>query len=161
MLAGACVTLVAAQQPAPQPAQQPTFRSTTRLVVQTIYREGQGRANPIEGLTAKDFVVTEDGQPQEIAFVEFQRLAGTTGSLPALDAAPTPAAPPAAPLAAANRVAVATQTGIAASRPATSATEDRRLLVLYFDSSAMPPPDQCAPTPTRSSSSTSRCSRPT
>ena len=38
-------------------------------------RQGQGRAS-IEGLTAKDFIVTEDGQPQDIAFVEFQRLLG-------------------------------------------------------------------------------------
>ena len=48
---------------------------------------------PVEGLTAQDFVVTEDGQPQDIAFVEFQRLA--TEAAPALqaDAAPAAAAP--------------------------------------------------------------------
>ena len=29
---------------------------------------------PVEGLTADDFVVTEDNEPQDIAFVEYQRL---------------------------------------------------------------------------------------
>ena len=32
------------------------------------------KGKPIEGLTARDFVVTEDGVPQEIAFVEYQKL---------------------------------------------------------------------------------------
>jgi hypothetical protein len=60
----------------PQAAQQlpaPTFRTTTRLIVQTVMvKDKDGR--PIEGLTAKDFIVTEDGQAQMISFVEFQRL---------------------------------------------------------------------------------------
>ena len=29
---------------------------------------------PIEGLTAKDFAVTENGIPQTVAFLEFQKL---------------------------------------------------------------------------------------
>ena len=50
-----------------------TFRSSTRLIVQTVtVKDKDGK--PIEGLTAKDFIVTEDGEPQEIAFVEYQRL---------------------------------------------------------------------------------------
>src|SRR4029450_165306 len=73
----------AAQQQAPQ-TQQPVFRTTTRLIVQTVtVKDKDGKV--VEGLTAKDFTVTEDGQPQDIAFVEFQRMQGTT-----------PAAPPAA-----------------------------------------------------------------
>src|SRR5688572_19199094 len=62
--------------PAPQGAQAPAgdqpqavFRSSTRLVVQNVYvKDREGR--PIEGLTDKDFVVFEDNQRQEIAFVE-------------------------------------------------------------------------------------------
>ena len=55
--------------------------SGTRLVVQTVtVKDKDGK--PIEGLTAKDFVVTEDDEPQEIAFVEFQRLAGRPGIAP-------------------------------------------------------------------------------
>ena len=30
---------------------------------------------PVEGLTAKDFTVTEDGAPQTIRFFEYQKLA--------------------------------------------------------------------------------------
>src|SRR5215216_6993422 len=55
---------------------QAIFRSSTRLVVQTVsVKDKDGK--PVEGLTAKDFIVTEDGQPQDIAFVEFQRIEGT------------------------------------------------------------------------------------
>ena len=60
-----------AQQPAQPPAA--TFRSTTRLIVQTVsVKDKEGK--PIEGLTAKDFIVTEDGEVQTVSFVEFQRL---------------------------------------------------------------------------------------
>src|SRR5207245_8085595 len=66
------VTLAAAQ-PARQAVPPPTFRTGTRLIVQTVsVKDKEGRA--IEGLTAKDFVVVEDGEPQTISFVEFQRL---------------------------------------------------------------------------------------
>src|SRR5688572_16230691 len=65
-----CVSVVSAQQPAPQ---QPTFRASTKLIVTTVVvRNPDG--TPVEGLTADDFVVTEDNEPQEIAFVEYQRL---------------------------------------------------------------------------------------
>ena len=137
--AAACATLVSAQQPAAAAAQQPTFRSITRLVVQTVtVRDKEG--NAVEGLTAKDFTVTEDGQPQEIAFVEFQRLASAPAS-PAAPAAASPAATPAATASIPAAVAPATQTGIASSAPGDIRYRDRRLLVFYFDSSAMPPPD--------------------
>ena len=82
------------QQPATPPADQPIFRSSTRLIVTTVaVKDKDGK--PIEGLTAQDFVITEDGQPQDIAFVEFQRLA--TEAAPALQASTVPAAPAAAP----------------------------------------------------------------
>ena len=62
-----------AQQPAAGDAAGADVRSTTRLIVQTVtVKDKDGK--PIEGLTAKDFVVTEDGEPQTISFVEFQRL---------------------------------------------------------------------------------------
>src|SRR5690242_14011099 len=54
-------------------AQQPTFRSGTKLIVQTVsVKDKDGK--PVEGLTARDFVVTEDGEPQTVSFVEYQRL---------------------------------------------------------------------------------------
>jgi hypothetical protein len=57
-------------------AQQPTFRSGTKLVVQTVnVKDKDGK--PVEGLTARDFVVIEDGEPQAVSFVEYQRLDNT------------------------------------------------------------------------------------
>ncbi|HXH25883.1 MAG TPA: VWA domain-containing protein, partial [Vicinamibacterales bacterium] len=107
-----------------------------RLVVQTITaKDRNGRV--IEGLTAKDFTVTEDGQPQEIAFVEFQRLDTT----PVADPAATQAAAPPLP-ALAPGVARATQVEIATPPPGDIQYRDKRLLVFYFDLSAMPPFDQ-------------------
>jgi len=46
---------------------QATFRTTTQLVVETVaVKDKTGR--PVTGLTAKDFVLTEDGVAQEIKF---------------------------------------------------------------------------------------------
>src|SRR5262245_49721717 len=115
----------------PLAAQQPTFRSTTRLIVQTVtVKDKDGR--PVEGLTAKDFVVTEDGEPQTISFVDFQRL--DTGPITG-----APSQSPAAP-AESRPAAQAPEGRIAApARPGELQYRGRRLLVLYFDVSAMPP----------------------
>jgi len=135
--------VVAAQQtPNTPPAQgAPTFRTTTRLIVQTVSvtdRDGK----PVEGLTAKDFVVTEDGEPQEISFVEFQRIESTAEGVrpeqPAVSQ-PTPAA--AQPASAAATVQPTVPSQISTSQPGDIRYRNRRLVVLYFDLSAMPPPD--------------------
>jgi VWFA-related protein len=111
-------------------AQQPTFRTGTRLIVQTVtVTDSNGK--PVEGLTAQDFTVTEEGVAQTISFVEFQRL----------ENAPA-ATPPVQSPAAATGVASATQPQISTLPPGNIQYRDRRLLVLYFDLSAMPPPDQ-------------------
>lgn len=115
-------------------AQQPTFRASTKLVVQTVtVKDAQGQV--IEGLTAADFTVTEDGMPQDIAFVEFQRVDGTPGADPAPLQAQTPAATQ-------QTVASVTQPQIAAAAPGDIQYRNRRLIVFYFDLSAMPPADQ-------------------
>lgn len=44
----------------------------TNLVMEDVVVADQN-GNPIEGLTAKDFVVTEDGAPQDISLLEFQK----------------------------------------------------------------------------------------
>ena len=63
----------AAQQQSATTTPPPTFRASTKLIVTTVVvRNPDG--TPVEGLTADDFVVTEDNEPQEIAFVEYQRL---------------------------------------------------------------------------------------
>jgi VWFA-related protein len=122
--------LLQAQPPAPPPA-VPTFRTSTRLVVQIVSVKDQ-HGQPIAGLTDQDFVVTEDGQPQQIAFVEFQRLLDEP--LPALDVTAAPAAglEPATPA----------RATIAAPPAGRITYQDKRLLVLYFDLATMPPGDE-------------------
>jgi VWFA-related protein len=127
------LTSLAAQRPAAQ--DPPAFRTGTRLVVQSVtVKDAEGR--PLEGLTVRDFVVIEDGQPQEIAFVEYQRLIGEPS-------APLPT-PVDRPQAAAADVPSPTQGQFAPpqSQPGDGRFRDRRLLVLYFDLSAMPAGDQ-------------------
>jgi len=130
----ACFAVIAAAASAQQQA-PPTFRSGTRLIVQTVtVKDKDGRA--IEGLTAKDFVITEDGEPQTISFVEFQRLPERRRETWSSDTAQPPrplVVPPASPV---------TQGQIVMPPPGDTRYRDRRLLVLYFDLTAMPPADQ-------------------
>src|SRR5258708_7907850 len=109
-------------------AQQATFTSNTQLVIETVNVKDK-KGNPILGLTAKDFNVTEDGKPQTIAFVEYQKL-------------PDSPAPPIALTASVPAVPRLTRTHISPEKPGALRYRDRRLLALYFDSSAMPQPDQ-------------------
>jgi hypothetical protein len=54
----------------------------SNLVVEAVeVKDKQG--NFIHGLTAKDFVLTEDGAPQTIRYCEHQDLAATAKPLPA------------------------------------------------------------------------------
>ena len=62
-----CLALLTGHLPYVAPAQTPVFRSTTNLqsiAVQVIDPKG----NFVPGLTAADFTLLEDGQPQKIAF---------------------------------------------------------------------------------------------
>jgi len=138
--------VVGIAQQQPQQPQAPvqsgaTFRTTTRLIVQTVtVKDKEGK--PIEGLTAKDFTITEDGMAQDIAFVEFQRLQTT----PVADAPPpgTPAEPTsiaARPATTAAAAAPPPLTSIAAPPNGTIKYQDKRLLVMYFDGASMGPAD--------------------
>ena len=40
-----------------------TFQTSTQLVVETVVVKDKA-GKPVEGLTAKDFIITEDGAPQ-------------------------------------------------------------------------------------------------
>jgi VWFA-related protein len=131
-------------------AQTPAFRAGTRLVVQTVsVHDAEGR--PIEGLTARDFIVTEDGDPQTVSLLEFQRLNPVPESSPtpgpdsssggtAVANAATGAPPGPAPV---GRPASSSPTtsAIAGAAPGTLRYHDRRLLVLYFDLTALPSAD--------------------
>jgi VWFA-related protein len=123
------VSLVLAQQrDAP-----PVFRSGARLIVQTVsVKDKDGRA--VEGLTPEDFIVTEDGDAQTVSFVEFERLPDR----PAAARAETPAPQ----FAATQSTPSPTQGQIAIPPPGDTRYRDRRLLILYFDLTAMPPADQ-------------------
>src|ERR1051326_5245604 len=50
-----------------------TLSVNTQLVVQTVVVKDKDGKN-IEGLTDKDFTVTEDGAPQTISVFQFQKL---------------------------------------------------------------------------------------
>ena len=142
----ACAAIGASAQQPPRGAapadQPPVFRGSTRLVVNTVVvRDKAGKI--IEGLTDKDFIVTEDNERQQIAFVEFQRLVGEAapGDAAVLTApSPAPAAqaqaPPTTP-----EVSSVVDVGIAAPAPGDIKYRNRRLLILYFDQTATSPPD--------------------
>jgi VWFA-related protein len=128
ILSGA-VTVNAAQTPAQS---RPTFRSTTRLIVEAVSVVGKD-GRPVEGLTAKDFTVTEDGEPQSISFVEFQRIepVNRAQASPGQNGQPVVTVPAVKP------------TGLQVSSTPLGEIRyrDRRLLVLYFDATALPTAD--------------------
>ncbi len=116
--------LLAQQPPAPPPAGEVKFTSSTQLVVEMVTVTGKdGKA--IEGLTASDFTITEDGAPQVIRFCEFQRLEEN------------PAVPPVVPAQVQGG-----EGSIAPEKPGDLRYRNRRLLVLYFDQSNTPLRDQ-------------------
>jgi len=124
--------------------QQPVFRSGTRLVVETVtVKDKNGK--PIEGLTARDFTVTEDGEPQTVSFVEFQRLQSTSdaasNNLPNVPAAADATPRDAAPVPPVADAAPTAPPQISISAPGDTRYRDRKLMVLYFDLTSLPPAD--------------------
>ena len=134
------VLLAGAQQAVQPPANGTVrFQANTQLVVETVtVKDKNGK--PVEGLTAKDFTITEDGVAQTISFCEFQKLDQVVEPVVP---SPAPAAPPAeTPAAPAIPVPGVTAHQIAPERPGDIRYRDRRLMAMYFDMSAMPVPDQ-------------------
>jgi len=109
--------------------QTPTFRATTRLIVQTVIVKDK-RGVPVEGLTARDFAVTEDGQPQTIAFVEFQRLDAAPLAALTVVTSPSGAPPPALPP---SPVGAVTAPAVRVPTSGDARYSGKRLMVLYFD----------------------------
>src|SRR5579884_1876263 len=107
------------QNAAPGASASATFTTSTQLVVEAVAVTDK-KGNAIEGLTAKDFTITEDGIPQEIRFFEHEKL----GEAPAQT---MPSAP--------ERIRIFEklgQTRIAPEAPGSTRYKDRRLLALYF-----------------------------
>jgi VWFA-related protein len=128
------VPLSAQQPPAPAaPDGVVKFSTITQLVVETvIVKDKNGK--PIEGLTAKDFIITEDGTPQTIQFCEFQKLDAPEG--PDAAGAPAPVTPPP------SNVTSVTRGQIKPEPPGDIRYRDKRMMAMYFDMASMPVPDQ-------------------
>ncbi|HEV8146595.1 MAG TPA: VWA domain-containing protein [Bryobacteraceae bacterium] len=133
--------LIYAQQPPTQPPPQQggyqaasevtKFSTTSTLVIETVnVKDKSGKA--IEGLTAKDFTITEDNVPQTIKFFEFQKLEEIVKDSP--PPVPVVNMPPPVPK--------LTRTQIAPEAPGDVRYRDRRLIGLYFDLTSMPQDDQ-------------------
>jgi VWFA-related protein len=108
-----------------------TISVSTQLVAETVLVKDK-KGNPIRGLTAKDFAITEDGVPQTISFCEPEELPETAS-------APEPDRSKPAEVTIYHKLA---KTHITAEAPGSIRYKDRRLLALYFDMTAMPPGDQ-------------------
>jgi VWFA-related protein len=106
---------------------------TSQLVVETVVaKDKQGHF--INGLSAKDFTITEDGVPQNIRFCEHEVLPTDSEALPPLED---------------ENITIykrLTRTSVAPEDTerdtGKSRYQGRRLIVLYFDMTTMPPEDQ-------------------
>jgi VWFA-related protein len=108
-----------------------TIKVSTELVVEAVVvRDKKG--NPVPGLSAKDFTLSEDGVPQKIRFCEPQELPNGGGAEPIVLSQP-------ANVTIYDRLA---RTRITPEVDGNIRYKDRRLLTLYFDMTAMPTADQ-------------------
>src|SRR5580693_9951518 len=79
-----CLTIAFGQQtgtntkPGDTPA---TFSATTSLVIETVVVKDKS-GKDVEGLTQKDFTITEDGVPQVIKFFDYEKLPETLNTTP-------------------------------------------------------------------------------
>ena len=131
------------QQANPQQAVQPSsgparFGISVNTVMEAVFVKDKS-GKPIDGLTAKDFVITEDNVPQTITFCDYQKM--EDNPLPSIDV-PTAAPIPAAAEKEKAKIDPLTRLQIMPETPGDLKYRDRRLLALYFDMTAMPIPDQ-------------------
>jgi VWFA-related protein len=110
---------------------QVTLTVQSQLVVEAVVvKDKQG--NPIHGLTAKDFVVTEDGVAQTVRFCEHQDLTASAKLLPASSSK-------------SENVTIYDRLAHEQIAPESMDSEryrNRRLIALYFDMVGMRPDDQ-------------------
>jgi VWFA-related protein len=126
----ACAQQIGSNKPADAP-ETPTISLNVQLIVEpVVVKDKDGKF--ISGLTAGDFVVTEDGVPQTVRICERQSLSETAKPLEV-----TPRDQEDITL-----YRQLSRTQIAPESAGTERYKDRRLLALYFDLSAMRPADQ-------------------
>jgi VWFA-related protein len=108
-----------------------TLSMKVQLVVEAVVvKDKDGK--PMQGLTAKDFAVTEDGVPQTVRICEHQELAALAKPLPASTSASEEI----------KLYKQLTRTQITPESEENERYKNRRLLAIYFDMSAMNPADQ-------------------
>lgn len=131
VLAGSSIAQQIGQNSSPDAQDNFTMSVKVQLVVESVVvKDKQG--NPIHGLTAKDFTLTEDNVPQTIKFCEHQDLAETAKPLPPSKRDE-------------EKIKIYKQLAREKIAPETMENQryrNRRLLALYFDMSAMLPGDQ-------------------
>ena len=143
----AVMCTVLAVHPALDAQQSPSlFRSLTTVVrVDVVVRDRSGAI--VRGLTASDFVVTEDGKPQQVTSFDFEEIVTTplTGptvvpgvlGLEQLQSAAERTAVAVAPVRASDSTAAPAPP--VAPAPGLDPFAGRRLIVLLFDTSSMQP----------------------
>jgi VWFA-related protein len=109
----------------------PTLSVRSQIVIETVVVKDK-KGNTVDGLTAKDFTLSEDGVPQTIRFCEPQSLPSTLSDVPLKQAGPED-------IKIYNRLA---RTQITPESPGDVRYKDHRLMALYFDMTAMRPADQ-------------------
>jgi VWFA-related protein len=119
------------QNATPSSSATTTLSVRSQIVIETVVVNDK-KGNPIDGLTAKDFTLTEDGVPQKIRYCEQQTLPSTLSEVPV-----TPSGPEDIKIY--NRLA---RTQITPESPGDVRYKDHRLMALYFDMTAMRPADQ-------------------
>jgi len=119
------------QNATPGNSDTPTLSVRSQIVIETVVVKDK-KGNTIDGLTAKDFTLTEDGVPQTIRFCEPQSMPTTLS-----DTSLTPLRPEDIKI-----YNTLTRTQITPEAPGDVRYKNHRLLALYFDMTAMRPADQ-------------------
>jgi VWFA-related protein len=119
------------QNATPGSSDTTTLSVRSQIVIETVVVKDK-KGNPIDGLTAKDFTLTEDGVPQKIRYCEQQTLPSALSDVPVAPSGPED-------LKIYNRLA---RTQITPESPGDVRYKDHRLMALYFDMTAMRPADQ-------------------
>ncbi len=122
-----------------------SFSDTVQLVVVDVFAKDKN-GNPIEGLKADDFVISEDGKPQKITTFQYQELKNDPA--PAVDTSSAPSLTSRGPVLGEKKPDAGAVMKAVTSNQITPAAagevkyKDKRLMVMFFDMTSMPINDQ-------------------